>query len=255
MRMSWLVMVVLVLGVLPGLARAQDVLELRDGTLVRGRFMGGTQDSVRFEGPEGLEVFERGEVLALTFGAGKSEAQDAPPPRASAPAQSAQAPTQVVVPSGTTLLVRMDSTVSTKGSKKDERFQATLVHDLAADGVVIAPAGTKVYGRVEKVQQAGRLAGKSELKLRLREIDIGGQLVRIKTGSFSDAGQSSFRKTARNAGLGAGIGAAFGDGDGAAKGAAIGGAVSILREGDAITVPTGAMLEFRLRDALVHKAS
>ena len=66
------------------------------------------------------------------------------------------------------------------------------------------------------------------------------------TTSFADVGKSSFRKTARNAGLGAAIGAAVDDDDGAAKGAAIGAAVSVIRKGDSITVPTDAVLEFRL---------
>jgi len=109
-----------------------------------------------------------------------------------------------------------------------------------------------VFGRVTTVRTAGRVAGRPELALQLRELDINGTLVRIRTGNFSDTGASSFRGTARNAGLGAGIGAAFGGGEGAARGAAIGGATSVLSRGDSITLTAGTILEFRLTDTLVH---
>lgn len=256
MRMRRIVVGVLSIGALwCAAAQAQDVLELRDGTIVRGRFMGGTAETVRFEGDRGLDVFQRGEILALTFSAGTST----PPPPAAAPAPApapapppAPTPTRVTLPAGTMLIVRMDSTVGTRNSREGERFQARLAHDLESGGVVVAPAGTPVLGVVRRAQQAGRVAGRSELRLQLREINLGGTLIPIRTGNFSETGQSSFRDTARNAGLGAGIGAAFGGGEGAARGAAIGGATAVLREGNSITIPAGAILEFRLQDALVH---
>ncbi len=46
------------------------------------------------------------------------------------------------------------------------------------------------------------------------------------------------------------IGGAFGDSKDAKKGAAIGVGVSVLRKGDSITVPPGAMLEFRMTQPL-----
>jgi hypothetical protein len=241
---------------------AQDVLELRNGSIIRGTFMGGSATTVRFETERGiLDVFGRDEVLALTFGGGggSGAAASAPPAQAvaatpapaPAPAQPAR-PSQIVVQSGTILLVTLDSTLSTDRTRRDERFSARLTHDLVSNGVVMVPAGTRVFGRVTESRSAGRVAGRPELSLRLRELDINGTLVRIRTNDFSDTGASSFRGTARNAGLGAGVGAAFGGGEGAARGAAIGGATSVLSRGDSITIPAGSILEFRLTDTLVH---
>lgn len=44
-----------------------DTLETRDGRVIKGRYMGGTQRTVRFEGRRGLEVFTMAEIAALTF--------------------------------------------------------------------------------------------------------------------------------------------------------------------------------------------
>ncbi len=236
---------------------AQDVLELRNGSIVRGTFMGGSASTVRFETDRGImDVFGRDEVVALTFGSGAAVVSapvvSAPPVATpGAPVTPAQ-PTQIIVPSGTILLVSLDSTISTNTTRQDERFSATLTHDLVSNGMVMVRSGTRVFGRVTQSRSAGRTVGRPELTLQLRELDINGTLVRIRTGNFSDTGTSSFRGTARNAGLGAGIGAAFGGGEGAARGAAIGGATSVLSRGDSITLNSGTILEFRLTDTLVH---
>ncbi|MHC4323918.1 MAG: hypothetical protein ACYSUX_06565 [Planctomycetota bacterium] len=133
------------------------------------------------------------------------------------------------------------------------RFTAKLVANMTVGGIVVAPAGTTVYGRVTKSGQAGRLAGRSELVLNLTEINIDGKMYPLMTTNFAEAGKSSFRKTARNAGMGALIGGAFGDSDDAKKGAAIGVGVSVLRKGNSVVVPVGATLEFRMTQPLTIK--
>ncbi|HBS28373.1 MAG TPA: hypothetical protein DEB06_02730 [Phycisphaerales bacterium] len=241
---------------------AQDVLELRDGRIVRGQFVGGTANTVRFENQSGMvDVFGRDEVLALTFGATTAPpAATVVPPPAPAPPPAAAPPVPVAspaparpanffLPAGTILLVRTDQTMASNRNREGERFQATIEHDILADGQVAVPRGTRVFGRIAEIRGAGRVAGRPEIRLRLREIDMNGRLVEIRTSSFNESGASSFAGTARNAGLGAGIGAAFNGGTGAARGAAIGGATSVLSAGDVITIPSGTVLEFRLTQA------
>ena len=257
-RLVQLVCLIVTLCSTGAICRAQDVLELRNGSIIRGTFMGGSATTVRFETDRGiLDVFGRDEVLALTFGGGGGGGFTPPPPPPPAPAPAPApapppAPSRITVPSGTILLVSLDSTISTDRTRQDERFSATLTHDLVSNGQVMVRSGTRVFGRVTRSQSAGRTIGRPELALQLRELDINGTLVRIRTGNFSDTGTSSFRGTARNAGLGAGVGAAFGGGQGAARGAAIGGATSVLSRGDSITLNAGTILEFRLTDTLVH---
>jgi hypothetical protein len=112
--------------------------------------------------------------------------------------------------------------------------------------VTVAKAGTTVYGQVDKSKQAGRLAGKSELAFSLTGIDLQGKSQPILTTNFAQAGKGEFRKTARNATVGAVVGNAVDDDGGAGAGAAVGVGVSAIKRGDAVTVPAGAILEFRL---------
>lgn len=261
MNLVRLVGVVLAVLGLSGACLAQDTLEMRDGRLLRGTFVGGTANSVRFEDQSGvMQVYGRDEVLALTFGA--SAAAPAPAPAAiSAPlaAQSgpiplatpapAARPSSFTLPSGTLLMVRLNQGLASNRNRSGERFETTLEHDVLVDGQVAVPRGTRVWGRISDIQGAGRVAGRPEIRLRLSEIDMGGRLSEIRTASFSETGASSFAGTARNAGLGAGLGAAFNGGRGAARGAAIGGATSVLSAGDVITIPSGTVLEFRLSQA------
>ncbi|MDX2512597.1 MAG: hypothetical protein QNK25_11160 [Desulfobacterales bacterium] len=146
-------------------------------------------------------------------------------------------------------MAQMANQVSSK-DPAGRRFTAKLAANVTAGGVVAAPAGLTLYGRVTKSSQAGRLVGKSKLELSLTDINIGGKMYPLMTTNFAEAGKGSFRKTARNAGMGALIGGAVGDRDDARKGAAIGLGVSVLKKGNSVVVPAGAMLEFRMTQPL-----
>ena len=220
-------------------AASADVLELKNGQVLTGKYVGGTAGTIRFETSGGTQVIETGQAVALTFsGGGKAAA--APSPSA---APAAAAPSAVSVPAGTTLLVRMVDGASSN-DPKGKRFTTTLETDLVANGMMVAKAGTKVYGRVQAAQKAGRFAGQSSLDLRLAELTIGGSLVPIMTGPYAQAGAKSIGKTAKGAAAGAAIGAIAGD---AGKGAAIGAVASGLKKGEAVTVAPGTVLEFQLQ--------
>jgi hypothetical protein len=228
-------------------ARA-DVLELKSGKTLNGKYVGGSAGTVRFETGEGIQVIETASAVAVTFTGGGATAAAAPaatPAVAMAPA-AAPAAASVTIPAGTTLLVRMVDPVSSK-DPQGKRFTATLDSPLSVNGAVVAPAGTKVYGRVQSAQQAGRFAGQSKLDLRLTELATGPNLVPIMTSGYTDSGERSMRKTARGAGAGAAIGAIAGGGDGAAKGAAIGAVASGVKKGEGLSVAPGALLEFQLQ--------
>jgi hypothetical protein len=143
----------------------------------------------------------------------------------------------------------MQSTVSSN-SAIGTRFSALLQSDLKAGDVVVAKAGTQVYGKVTKAVKPGRIAGRPVLELALTELNIDGDLIPVVTTSYSDSGDSSLRKTARGAAAGAIIGEVTNDDAGG--GAAIGATAGALKKPDSITVPTNTVLEFRLSQPL-HK--
>jgi pyruvate/2-oxoglutarate dehydrogenase complex dihydrolipoamide acyltransferase (E2) component len=232
-------------------AASADVLELKNGQTLNGKYVGGTAGTIRLETSAGLQVIETGQALALTFTgggtAGAAPATTAPTPAAAAPAPAAApAATSVAIPAGTTLLVRMVDPVSSR-DPQGKRFTTTLDADLAVNGVVVAKAGTKIYGRVQSAQQARRYAGQSKLDLQLTEIALGPNLVPLMTSGYTESGARSGGKTARGAAGGAAIGAIAGGGEGAAKGAAIGALASGLKKGETVSVSPGTLLEFRLQ--------
>src|SRR5262249_56351303 len=47
-----------------------DVLELKDGKVLNGKFVGGTAGTIRFETSDGVQVVETAQALALTFTGG-----------------------------------------------------------------------------------------------------------------------------------------------------------------------------------------
>ena len=216
-----------------------DVLELKNGKVMTGSYGGGTAGTIRFQTAEGLQVIETAQALALTFTGGGAPAA-AP---AAAIATPAGAPASVNVPAGTTLFVRMVDGASSKDAR-GKRFTTALETDLVVNGVMVAKAGTKVYGRVADAQQAGRYAKSSKLDLRLAELTVGGALVPIMTGPYAQSGANSMGKTAKGAAAGAAIGAISGN---AGKGAAYGAMASGLKKGEAVVVSPGTLIEFQLQ--------
>lgn len=173
---------------------AGDVLETRDGRLLEGAWRGGTQQAIRFEVGGAIQVIPVSEVLALTFESTPAAAAEAAASAKPAPATTAApAPTPmaapakpagprvIAVPAGTRLRARMVDTVDPRRTAVGDRFAAVLDGDLAVEGVVIAPARTKVYGSVTDARNTGPVPAR--LKLELNELMIGGQLVAIVTGT------------------------------------------------------------------------
>lgn len=158
----------------------------------------------------------------------------------------------VTVPAGTSLLVRMIDTVDSSKNAVGSRFSASLETNLEVDGVVVAPAGTKVYGRLAQSKEAGRMAGKSELRLELTEIVLNGTAYPVLSSDYQVSGKSSSGRSAKRilggAGLGAAIGAIAGNaGMGAAIGVVAGTTAAVVQKGQTVNVPSETLLEFRLQ--------
>jgi len=246
------------------LPASADTLELKDGRVLNGRYLGGTAAQVRFEINGNVEVFRVSEVVALTFTRGSS-ASGAPPAASSAPggvastdARSADSATsaggKVTVPAGTRLLVRMIDGVDSSKNHVGDRFHASMETDLVVGDTVAARKGTDLYGRLAEAKQAGHIAGSSDLKLELTDIVVNGQSYPLMTGDYEAKGKGRGGNTAEKVGggaaLGAIIGAIAGGGKGAAIGAGVGagagGAVQVMTRGEQVRVPSETLLDFRL---------
>lgn len=247
--------------ILVGTANA-DTLELKDGRVVQGRYLGGTQAVLRFEVNGEVQTFNVTEVVALTF-TGKSDATTEPP-AAVAPAttpattiqrNSASSGNSITIPAGEPLLVRMIDSVDSKKNNVGDIFHASLETDLTINNVVVAPKGADVYGRLAEAKEAGHFSGSSELQLELTRMVINGHDYPLVSSDYTLKGKGRGGDTAKKVGggaaLGAIIGAIAGGGKGAAIGAGVGagagGAVQVLTRGKEVNVPSETLLEFRLQ--------
>jgi hypothetical protein len=154
--------------------------------------------------------------------------------------------TNVTVPAGTGFLVRTTQTLSTDNVSSGHRFTARLEADLVADGVVVAPRGSTVYGVVTQAKKSGRMAGSANLSFTLTDIMINNQLRPVVTSEVSGASANTAGKTAGTTARAAAIGGLVSGSSGAKDGAKIGLGVSLLTRGNSASVPSGSILDFRL---------
>jgi hypothetical protein len=231
-----------------------DVLELKNGSILNGKYVGGTAGTLRFETNTGLQVIQTSQILALTFTSSGGGTVTQPQPTVSQPqavqTTTASAPVPspqrtLTLPTGTMLVVRMMDSISSR-NRAGSTFTTKLEYDLVVGDAVALKAGTKIYGKVKSATQARRAIGRSTLDIRLDRLIIGGKPIPITTKGFKAAGQASIAKAAKGAAAGALVGSIAGDSDDARKGAAIGATMGALSRGQTITIPPGALLEFNL---------
>ncbi|MEK7830843.1 MAG: hypothetical protein AAB401_07145 [Acidobacteriota bacterium] len=145
---------------------------------------------------------------------------------------------QASIPRGTEMKIRLESTIDTKESKDGDRFTA----------IVLTPskyADATIEGHVAKIEQSGKLKGKTELSLafdriRLRtgeNIVFDAQVVEVigeksakkvdEEGNIESGskGKTTAVRTGGGAAVGAVVGGIIGGGKGAVAGAAIGAGV------------------------------
>jgi hypothetical protein len=177
---------------------------------------------------------------------GQPNFDQAPPPMS--------LPSQLTLPAGTWLTVRVNQPLSTDHNQVGDAFTVTLVKPIVAQGFVVARRGETIGGRVAVVDKGGRVKGVSKLALELTDLTaVDGQQLALKTELIQhSAGTSVGRDTAAigvTTGAGAAIGAGVNGGVGAGVGAAAGlvvGALGVLTtRGRATVVYPEETLTFR----------
>src|SRR6266480_124079 len=158
-----------------GLAAA-DTLELKDGRVLKGKYLGGTQAVLRYEINGEVQTFNTTDIVALTFTANSRSTAPAMAPAAAPVAANSLAPGgEVTIPAGQSLLVRMIDGVDSSKNHVGDVFHASLETDLTVGNSVVARKGTDVYGRLANAEKSGTFSGKSELQLELTRMVIDGK--------------------------------------------------------------------------------
>ncbi|HME35665.1 MAG TPA: hypothetical protein VKF84_10545 [Candidatus Sulfotelmatobacter sp.] len=243
----------ILIGIVASTAGA-DTLELRNGSLIKGKFMGGTVNDINFQVGSSLQSYNLEDVHSLKFDAdfGGSASDSSATP-------GATPVTYLTIPAGTSITVRtIDGIDSTKNHVGD-RFQASLEEPITAqDGRILVPKGADVFGRLDESKESGTFTGRSQLQLELTGIVVNGQTVPLVTGEYEltgkSRGQSTAKRTIGGAAIGSIIGAIAGGGKGAAIGAGAGGGLGagseIVTKGDQVKIPSETLLDFTLQQSV-----
>ena len=263
-----------------------DTLELKNGSLIKGRFIGGTATEISFQVGSTVQKYNVADIVSLKFDSDGAPPATAPNPEPSSspapglaattdtpPAPAATSPSatplpddpgtvahvepkpaNLTIPSGTRISVRTIDSIDSAYNVAGDRFQASLAEPLIVDDNVVAPKDALVYGRLTQSKESGTFTGRSQLRLELTGIAVNGKLVPIVTGEYEvngkSRGASTAKRTVAGAALGALIGAAADGGQGAAIGAGAGagaGATSeIIIGSEQIKIPSETFLDFTL---------
>jgi len=242
------------------IARA-DSLELKNGSLIEGTFLGRTETEITFQVGSSVQTYNLADIVALKFDSEMAAGDMLTRPPASPSNQpgttgdAAKTPVYVTIPAGTVICVRTIDGIDSTQNQVGDRFQASLEEPLMADGNVVVPKDADVYGRLEESKESGTFTGRSELRLELTGIVVNGQTVPVVTGEYEltgkSRGASTAKRTVGGAAFGSIIGALAGGGKGAAIGAGVGAGVGagseIITKGDQVKVPSETLLDFTLQ--------
>jgi hypothetical protein len=238
-----------------------DTLELKNGSLIKGKFLGGTGAEISFRVGSTVQKYNVADIVSLKFDSEGGASAPAPQPQSSLPDDPATVahvemkPAYVTIPAGTLISVRTIDAIDSTYSLVGDRFLASLEEPLTLEGNVVVAKDVPVYGRLTQAKQSGTFTGRSQLRLELTGIVVNGKMVPVVTGEYEVTGKSrgasTAKRTAGGAALGAIIGAVADGGQGAAIGAGVGataGAGSeIITGGDQVKVPSETLLDFTLQ--------
>jgi hypothetical protein len=192
--------------------------------------------------------------------ANKSTAPVTPAPQPVQPPQPPPPPPPVIVkvPTGTTLIVATSDAIATDKNKVGDVFTAAIAEPVVVDGKTVFPKGAKVQGKVQTLDEPGKVKGKAALSLVLTQVALKDKTYTIATDPFTAQADSNKKKdagkVAGGAGIGAVVGAIAGGGKGAAIGAAIGGGAGttavLVTKGDQLKIEPETRINFVLKNGV-----
>ena len=137
-------------------------------------------------------------------------------------AQTTTTASTATLPAGTAITVVMSDRLSTEENTDGDTFTASLLEPIVVNNRVLAERGATVQGRVQNIEQPGKVKGRARMELVLTKLTTGGKTYDIDTEPFVAVAEDNKGRDAATIAGGAGVGAAIGAIAGGKKGAAIG---------------------------------
>jgi hypothetical protein len=162
------------------------------------------------------------------------------------------------VPSGTELILTLDTPVSSETAKPDQPIRAKMAKPVIVAGMEVIPTGALVTGAVVSAARSGKVKGLASISLRFNEVTVMNTPYRIRTAAIAREAQSTKGKDAKTIGITTGVGTAVGaiagGGKGAAIGAGVGGAAGtgavLATRGKEVSIPAGATLRTTITETV-----
>jgi hypothetical protein len=181
----------------------------------------------------------------------------APPPAAAMTAAAPAPPPpprQYTVPVGTSVVVRVEQTISAKNANVGDSFSGVLAQSVVVHGVTVIRSGAPVTGVVTAAKGKGRFKGAGDLAIAIKRVGN----YEVSTTAYEATSKGKGKRTAGFIGGGGGGGALIGGLAGGGKGALIGGllgagagtAGAALTGNKDITVPAESVVTFKLAEPI-----
>ncbi|MBZ5721858.1 MAG: hypothetical protein LAO03_15910 [Acidobacteriia bacterium] len=191
-------------------------------------------------------------------------------------AAGAMAQTNMSLPAGTAVKVKLENTLSTFSSKSGDPFSGRVTEAVVLDGKTVIPVGATVQGRVTKVTEPRRIAGKPTIGIFPETVVLpnGERYILNATlvdtsvrrgtdvnteGQFKGAGHDGKDLTEIGMGTGGGmlVGGLIGGGEGVLIGGSIGATATVahwLGKHRSAMLPSGTELVMELSRPMVMTA-
>lgn len=160
-----------------------------------------------------------------------------------------------VIPVGTEIDVRLQTPLSSKDAKVEQRVDATTAADLLRQDRVAIPVGSAVRGYVVSVDPATRTDRRGSLVVKFTHLTVEGRLHDVTLSITQALESEGIRGEAGRIGVGAGVGAVIGGLLGGVKGVLTGiligsGGAVLATEGKDVELPAGTILRVRFDSPL-----
>jgi hypothetical protein len=162
------------------------------------------------------------------------------------------------VPSGTDLVLTLETAVSSETARADQPVRARVAKPVVIGGMEVIPAGATVTGAVVSAERAGKVKGRASVALRFNEVIVMNTPYRITTARIARQAEATKGEDAKKIGIGAGVGTAIGAIAGGKKGAAIGAGIGggagtgvvLATRGEEVTIPAGTTLRTEITETV-----
>ena len=108
-------------------------------------------------------------------------------PLASGVLLATQQPAPPPISAGTTLRVRLDTTLTDKTNKTGDKFTGEIANPIMVEGKEVLPKYSAVHGHIAFLKPSGRVAGKAQMRLVIDNITTPGGVVYPLSGTLEQA--------------------------------------------------------------------